>query len=97
MKVKLIVIFLVSFIEGLLITVITGFFPYPMNELIGSERWGFPFYWISQIVFPGAEKIINWSNFILNTLLWSSLVFLITYIIELLLIRFKKRKINKKI
>jgi len=96
MKVKLLILIFVSFIGGLFITIITGFFPYPMNGLIGSERWGFPFYWTSQSVVPGAEKEIIWSNFIINTLIWSFLVFLINYVLVSLLIKVKNKKSNKK-
>ena len=96
MNVKLIAIFLGSFIVGLIITIITGFFTHPMNGLIGSERWGFPLYWITQAIVPGAEKVINWSNFIINTFFWGALVFLINYTIVFLIFKFKKRKSNSK-
>ncbi|MFX1569600.1 MAG: hypothetical protein ACFFCV_14665 [Promethearchaeota archaeon] len=96
MKIRLLLILLISIIEGLIITYITGFFIYPMNGLIGSERWGFPFYWITQAVVPGAEKVINWSNFAINTMFWGSLVFIVNYMIQYLLFKYKNRKSNKK-
>ncbi len=96
MKSRLILILIISFIEGLVITYITGFFVYPMNGLIGSERWGFPLYWITQAIVPGAEKVINWSNFILNTMFWGSLVFIVNYLITYLILRYKNRINNKK-
>ena len=92
MNVKIIVNLLISFIGGLLITFITGFFTYPMNGLIGSERWGFPIYWITQAIVPGAVKVINWSNFIINTLFWGSLVFLMNYLVIYILLKYKSRK-----
>ncbi len=92
MKNRLILILFISFIEGLLITFITGFFIYPMNGLIGSERWGFPFFWITQAIVPGAVKVINWSNFIINILFWGSIVFLINVTIVFLIFKFKKKK-----
>jgi hypothetical protein len=96
MKNKLILILIISFIEGLVITYITGFFIFPMNGLIGSEKWGFPFYWITQAIVPGAEKVIDWSNFILNTLFWGSLIFILNYLITYLILRYKNRNNNKK-
>lgn len=96
MKNRIILILFISIIEGLVITYITGFFIYPMNGLIGCARWGFPFYWITQVIVPGAEKVINWSNFIINTLIWGSLVFIMNNLIIYLLIRNKNRKNNKK-
>ena len=96
MRKRIILILFVSIIGGLIITYITGFFVYPMNGLLGSERWGFPFYWITQIIVPGAEKIINWSNFIINTLIWGSLVFIMSNLILYLLLKNKNRKNNKK-
>ena len=96
MKSKLIIILLISFIEGLVITYITGFFVYPINGLIGSERWGFPFYWITQAIYPGAEKVINWTNFIINIMFWGSIIFILNYLIIYLILRYKNRKNNKK-
>ena len=96
MRKRIILILFISIIEGLIITYITGFFAYPMNGLIGSERWGFPFYWITQVIVPGAEKIINWSNFINNTLIWGSIVFIVNYLIVYLSIKYKNKKENKK-
>lgn len=96
MKIKLILIFFVSIIEGLVITYITGFFIYPTNGLIGSERWGYPFYWITRVVVPGAEKVINWSNFIINAVFWGSLILIVNYLIVYLLFRYKNKKNNKK-
>lgn len=97
MNVKLILRLFLSSIGGIIVTGITGLYSYPTDGIVGVEKWGFPFYWLSKIIYHGADKIINWSNFIINTLIWSSLVFLIIYISEYLVNRFKNRKSNKKI
>ena len=39
------------------------------NKIIGVEKWGFPFYWLSKIIYPGADKIINGSNFLIDILI----------------------------
>ncbi|MFW9901457.1 MAG: hypothetical protein ACFFDY_09220 [Candidatus Thorarchaeota archaeon] len=96
MKNRIILILFISIIEGLVITYITGFFIYPMNGLIGCARWGFPFYWITQVIVPGAEKVINWTNFIINTMFWGFIVFIANYLIVYLSFKYKNRKENKK-
>ncbi|UCD00942.1 MAG: hypothetical protein JSV23_08660 [Promethearchaeota archaeon] len=89
--VKVIVKLLLSIIGGIIITLITGFFTTPMLFLIGSDTWGFPFYWLSQIIYPGAEKNVNWSNLILDILIWSFIMFLTINLIEFLIIKIRKR------
>ncbi|MFX1303138.1 MAG: hypothetical protein ACFE9X_07255 [Promethearchaeota archaeon] len=96
MKTKLIIKLLFSIIGGLIITIITGLFPYPIGEVMGIERWGFPFYWLSRLVYPGAEKTINWSNLLINILAWSFIMFLIINLVDYIRIKFKHRKSNKK-
>lgn len=97
MKAKLIIKLLLSFIGGIIITLITGLFPYPTGEVIGSNKWGYPFYWLSQIIYPGAEKIINWANLLINTLIWSFMMFLIINLLDYLINKIRIRKSNKKI
>ncbi|MFX0104859.1 MAG: hypothetical protein ACFE75_05170 [Candidatus Hodarchaeota archaeon] len=94
MKIKIIIKLFVSIIGGIIITVITGFFPTPTHFFIGSNIWGFPFYWMSQIIYPGAEKTVIWSNLILDILIWSLIMFLVINLLEYLII--KIRKSNKK-
>jgi ABC-type uncharacterized transport system permease subunit len=97
MKTKLIIKLLLSFIGGVIVTIITGLFSYPTGEVIGVDKWGYPFYWLSQIIFPGAEKIINWSNLIINILIWSVMMFLIINLLDYLINKTRIRKSNKKI
>lgn len=97
MNLKIILIGLFSIIGGIIITLFTGSLPYPTGDLIGVGKWGFPFYWLSQIVYPGSEKVVNWSNFIINVLIWSFISFLIIYISNYFVIRLKNRKSHKKI
>ncbi|MFX0136480.1 MAG: hypothetical protein ACFFDN_22765 [Candidatus Hodarchaeota archaeon] len=94
--VKIIIKLFLSIIGGIIIALITGFFPNPMPFLIGSDTWGFPFYWVSQVIYPGAEKTVNWSNLILDILIWSLIMFLTISLIEYLIVKIKKRESNKK-
>lgn len=96
MKTKLIIKLLFSFTGGLIITIITGLFPYPIGEVMGIERWGFPFYWLTRLVYPGAEKTISWPNLLINILAWSIIMFLIINLITFIRIKVKYRKSNKK-
>ncbi len=93
MNVKLILKFFLSFIGGIIVTGITGLYPYPTEEIIGAEKWGFPFYWLSQVIYPGAEKIINWSNFLIDILIWSAIIILIVSLIDYL---FAKIRVERK-
>ncbi|TKJ20596.1 MAG: hypothetical protein CEE43_12260 [Promethearchaeota archaeon Loki_b32] len=93
MNVKLILKYFLSFIGGIIVTGITGLYPYPTEEIIGAEKWGFPFYWLSQVIYPGAEKIINWSNFLIDILIWSAIIILIVSLIDYL---FAKTRVKRK-
>ena len=93
MNVKLILKFFLSFIGGIIVTGITGLYPYPTEEILGAEKWGFPFYWLSQVIYPGAEKIINWSNFLIDILIWSGIIILIVSLIDYL---FAKTRVKRK-
>jgi len=93
MIVKLILRLFLSFIGGIIVTGITGLYPYPTEGIIGAEKWGFPFYWLSQVIYPGAEKIINWSNFLIDILIWSPIIILIVSLIDYL---FAKTRVKRK-
>ncbi len=92
-KIKLVLIGLLSLIGGIIFTLITGLLPYPTEEIIGAEKWGFPFYWLSQVIYPGAKKIINWSNFLIDILIWSVIIILIVSLIDYL---FAKTRVKRK-
>ena len=92
-KIKLVLIGLFSLIGGIIVTGITGLLPNPTEEIIGAEKWGFPFYWLSQAIYPGAEKIINWSNFLIDILIWSAIIILIVSLIDYL---FAKTRVKRK-
>ncbi|MFW9990317.1 MAG: hypothetical protein ACFFC3_16875 [Candidatus Odinarchaeota archaeon] len=85
-------IILYSLIGGIFITLFTGILAYPKENLIGSEKWGLPFYWLSRPVYPGAEKIINWANLLIDFLIWIILMFMIFMIIYLIGYFFSKVK-----
>ncbi len=91
MKVKLVMIILCSFIGGIFITLITGILAYPKDNLIGAEKWGFPFYWLSRPVYPGAEKVINWANLLIDFFIWIILTFMIIYLVNFFFSKVKKK------
>ena len=68
MKYSLIII--ISVIAGIIFTIILGFIPYPSGGLIGTQKWGYPIYWLSQAIYPGAPIEISWLNFIFDCKKW---------------------------
>jgi len=80
-----------SLITGIIITLITGFFPNVF--LIGVSYWGYLLPWTKQIVYPGAPFEILWINFIVDIIIWSVLVYLTLIGIEE---REKKKPVKKK-
>lgn len=97
MKIKLIIFVLFSLIIGIIITLLTGLFLYPNGGIIGVKKWGFPFYWLSQVIYPGSVKIIHWSNLLIDILIWGSLFFMIIFLANFFVSRFRIKKSNKKI
>jgi len=63
-----------SLLTGIIITLITGFFPNVF--IIGTQHWGYLLPWMSQIVYPGAPLEIMWINFIVDIVIWSVLMYL---------------------
>ena len=85
---------ILSIAIGIVIALITGLFPHPTEGLIGTRKWGYPFYWLSQVVYPGAKIHTNWSNLIIDILIWVISTFLILVGLE---INFRNiRKLKKK-
>jgi len=69
----------VSILVGLIITLISGIFPSPLSYmLLGVALRGFPFAWISQVVYPGAPTKIEYDGLVLDLIFWA-LVFYIGY------------------
>ncbi len=97
MKIKLFLFVLFSIIGGISITLITGLFRYPADEIVGVERWGFPFFWLSQVIYPGTEKIIHWSNLLIDILVWGCSLFMTIYLTDFLISKFRIKKSNKRI
>ncbi|MFX1371792.1 MAG: hypothetical protein ACFFCE_08020 [Promethearchaeota archaeon] len=92
MKLRYILIILFSFILGIIITLLTGFISNTTTNLLGANKWGFPFYWMSQPVYPGADRIIIWSNLLIDILIWSFLLFMIICLGYYLLTKLKRKK-----
>ena len=88
MKTSLII--LISVISGIIFNIILGFIPYPSGGLIGSQKWGYPIYWLSQVIYPGAPIEISWLNFTFDCIIW-----IISFFSTIKLIIFLKNKSKK--
>ena len=90
MKAKIIGI--LSIILGLIISLITGLIPYPTTSIIGVQKWGYPFYWLSKAISPDAVLDIIWGFLIFDIIFWILISFILIEVIRLLL-----KKKSKKI
>jgi hypothetical protein len=90
MKLKYILI--LSIALGIVIALITGLFPHTTEGMIGVRKWGYPFYWLSQVVYPGAKINLNWSNLIIDILILVISTFLILVGLEIIIRNIKKFK-----
>lgn len=88
MKNKLILI--ISILSGIILTILLGFVPYPTGDLIGTQKWGYPIYWLSQAIYPGAPIEISWLTLFFDCFVWILSFFIVIKSIDFL-IR-KKRK-----
>jgi len=77
-----------SILTGIVITLITGFFPNVF--LLGVSYWGYLLPWAMRTVYPGAPFEILWINFIVDIIIWSVLIYL-----TLLSVEEEKRKTVK--
>lgn len=89
-KGKLALLVLIGILCGIIITLISGLFSYPTGKLLGIKKWGYPFYWLSQVIYPGATKNVNWSNFIIDVLIWSIFAINILNLFEILIKNLRK-------
>jgi hypothetical protein len=80
-------IIFISVITGLILNILLGFIPNSMGSLIGSQKWGYLFYWLSQAIYPGAPIEVLWLNLIINCIFWIFTFFLIIKLIDFLIIR----------
>lgn len=60
------------------IVLLSGFLP-NSRGILGVTRWGYPFPWIHQIVYPGAPKTIIWHLLILDWVIVALLIFGVIY------------------
>ncbi|MFX1356783.1 MAG: hypothetical protein ACFFA8_05805 [Promethearchaeota archaeon] len=88
MKAKIIVI--VSIILGIIISLITGLIPYPTTSIIGIQKWGYPFYWLSKPIYPDAVVNITWAFLIFDILFWILISLILIEVFSLLLKKIKK-------
>jgi len=71
---------LISILFGLIITLISGIFPSPLSYvLLGVALRGFPFAWISQVIYPGAPVKIEYDGFMLDVISWALLFHIVYY------------------
>jgi hypothetical protein len=85
MNKKLVILILFGIFCGIIITIISGLFTYPTGNVLGIIKWGYPFYWLSKVVYPDSTKIINWSNLSMDVLIWSISAILVTNLFEFLI------------
>jgi len=83
---------LISILVGLTVTLISGAFPSPFSYmLLGVALRGFPFAWMSQVIYPNAPIKIEYDGFLLDVILWTSVFYIGYYSI------YKKRKASSKL
>ena len=63
-----------SLLTGIIITLITGFFPNVF--LVGVSHWGYLLPWMRRVVYPGAPFEILWIYFISDIIIWAVLIYL---------------------
>jgi len=85
------VLMLVSIILGVIIGLITGFIPYPTLSLIGTLKWGYPFYWLSKALSPSATIKIEWTSLVLDILIWVLISFLLTNLAKIIIKKSKNK------
>ncbi len=88
MKNKLILI--ISITSGIILTIILGFVPYQTGDLLGTQKWGYPIYWLSQAVYPSAPLEVSRLNLFFDCAIWIICFFLLIKLINFLIIRYKK-------
>jgi len=70
---------LISILVGLMVALISGLVPSPLSYmLLGVALHGFPFAWMSQVIYPNAPIKIEYDGFLLDVFFWAS-VFYIGY------------------
>ena len=69
-----------SILTGIILTLITGFFPNVF--LIGITYWGYLLPWMSRIDYLGAPLEIIWINLLADIIIWSMLIYLALVSVE---------------
>ena len=83
---------LISILVSLTVTLISGAFPSPLGYmLLGVALRGFPFAWMSQVIYPNAPIKIEYEGFLLDAIFWASIFYIGYYGI------YKKRKVSPKL
>ncbi|MFX0032825.1 MAG: hypothetical protein ACFE8E_05525 [Candidatus Hodarchaeota archaeon] len=80
----------ISIVSGIALTIILGFIPFPTGDLIGTQKWGYPIYWLNQAIYPGAPIEILWLIFLFDCIVWIFSIYLVIKIIDFLIGKYKK-------
>ncbi|MFW9771224.1 MAG: hypothetical protein ACFFFB_01325 [Candidatus Heimdallarchaeota archaeon] len=81
---------LISVLSGIILNVVLGFIPNPIGSLLGSQQWGYPIYWLSQVIYPGAPIEISWLTFLFDVIVWTLSFFLILKLTDFLIKKYRK-------
>ena len=88
MKTKLFIT--ISLVSGIVLIILLGVIPFPAGDLIGNQKWGYPIYWLSQAIYPGAPIEILWLIFLFDCIVWIFSIYLIIKMIDFLIKNIKK-------
>ena len=71
--------FLVSVVAGLVMTLITGLVDVTPMHLVGATWHGWPLAWLYVIVYPGSPISINWLNLICDIIAWFVIALIVAF------------------
>ncbi len=69
---------LCSIILGAIITLAT-YLVSMTGGMLGTQQYGFPFFWLTQMVYPGASPVINWFGLVADISIWTIVVLVIIH------------------
>ncbi len=51
--------------------------------MLGAQKYGFPFFWVTQMVYESASTVINWSGLLADITIWTIIVLVIIHSLSL--------------
>lgn len=72
---------LLALVSGMVITIITGLIDVT-GGLLGATNYGLPLAWLSTPVLANPITEVLWTNFIIDVLIWSTIVFLVLHFLR---------------